>query len=122
MQFQILKEFWESIEKKPRDGGEMDSKPHNIDETIIYLQRTTEIEAALFKISVVMEAGNRIKYSPGDWKRRKTFQDHMDAGKRHMDKYLAGKEKDEETGCCHLDMAVTRYVMALCYDEEEDAE
>jgi len=80
-------------------------------------QRLEELGIGLDRIADVMNAGNRVKYQPGDWLENKTFEDHMSSFNRHLTKYMNGELIDDETGRASLDMAATRLVMALCYGE-----
>ena len=87
------------------------------------VDRLMELEPALFEIAEVMNAGNKAKYQPGDWKENKTRLDHLKAADRHFNEWAEEKVYvDPETGLRTLAHSAARLLMALTYDDNNEGE
>lgn len=60
--------------------------------------------AAMLELGEVYGAGAQ-KYSPNNWRKGMRYGICVGAALRHIFKWVAGEETDEETGCHHLAMA-----------------
>ncbi len=60
-------------------------------------------------------------YEPGDWRERKSYEDHIKAALRHLYAEFDGEARAPDTGHRHIAHAAARLLMALdpCYQKGE---
>lgn len=66
------------------------------------LSMVLEAHHALCGAASVLEFG-KAKYSRGNWRGGLSHTQTCDSLLRHLSKYLAGEDKDEESGLAHVD-------------------
>ncbi len=60
------------------------------------------------------------KYAPNNWRKGLVFSETVDSIERHLDKWKAGEEIDEDTGCHHLDCVAFGTMVLRRQVEEKD--